>query len=128
MAGEKILVIDDEKIVCTAFERELGRAGYKVDSALDGMEATVKVRSEKYDLIFIDMVMPVMNGIQTCKAIKEISPDSIQIFMTGHVDKETIWNEIEFTKAGGKVYYLYKPFGDHEILDVVKQALAEKRS
>jgi len=124
----KILVIDDEKIVRTAFERELGREGYKVDSASDGMEAIQKVRSEKYDLIFIDMVMPVMDGIQTCKAIKEASPDSIQIFMTGKVDKETIWNEIEFTKAGGKVYYLYKPFGDNEILDVIKQALEEKRS
>ena len=124
----KILVIDDEKIVRTAFERELGREGYKVDSASDGMEAIQKVRSEKYDLIFIDMVMPVMDGIQTCKAIKEASPDSIQIFMTGKVDKETIWNEIEFTKAGGKVYYLYKPFGDNEILDVIRQALEGKRS
>ncbi len=124
----KILVIDDEKIVRTAFERELGREGYKVDSASDGMEAILKVRSEKYDLIFIDMVMPVMDGIQTCKAIKEASPDSIQIFMTGKVDKETIWNEIEFTKAGGKVYYLYKPFGDNEILDVIKKALAEKQA
>ncbi len=124
----KILVIDDEKIVRTAFERELGREGYKVDSASDGMEAILKVRSEKYDLIFIDMVIPVMDGIQTCKAIKEASPDSIQIFMTGKVDMETIWNEIEFTKAGGKVYYLYKPFGDNEILDVIKKALAEKQA
>jgi hypothetical protein len=46
--------------------------------------------------------------------------------MTGHVDKETIFREIEFTKVGGKIYYLYKPFVEGEILDVTRKALTER--
>jgi len=126
MAGEKILVVDDEKIVGTAFKRELGREGFEVDSVLDGEHALEMAKVKKYDLIFVDMVMPGIDGIQTCGALKEISPDSTIIFMTGYVDKETIFREIEFTRAGGKVYYLYKPFVEGEILEVTRKALTEK--
>jgi len=126
MAEEKILVVDDEKIVGTAFKRELGREGFEVDIASDGEKALEMAKVKKYDLIFVDMIMPGINGVQTCRALKEISPGSTTIFMTGYVDKETIFREIEFTKAGGKIYYLYKPFGEGEILSVTKKALSEK--
>jgi DNA-binding response OmpR family regulator len=126
MAGEKILVVDDEKIVGTAFKRELERENYEVDSALDGEKAREMAKLKKYDLIFVDLIMPGMDGVQTCKILKDISPDSTIIFMTGRIDKDTIFKEIEFCKAGGKVYYLYKPFGEGEILSVTRKALAEK--
>ena len=86
------------------------------------------VKSKKYDLIFIDLVMPGMDGVETCRAIKKISPASILVFMTGkvggHVDP--IFKEVEFVNAGGKDYYLYKPFLAGEILAVTKKALKER--
>lgn len=126
MANEKILVVDDAEIVCTAFERELGQEGYEVDSAPDGENALEKAKSKQYDLIFIDLVMPGINGIETCRAIKEVSPETVLVFMTGNVSKNTTWDEVEFSKAGGKVYYLYKPFSNNEIIEVAKQALSER--
>jgi len=123
---KQILVVDDEKIIGTAFKRELGREGYEVDSVLSGEEALEIVKLKKYALIFVDLIMPGMDGIQTCRAIKEISPDSIIVFMTGRIDKGTIFKEIEFTRAGGKVYYLYKPFLEGELLEVTRKALGDK--
>lgn len=141
MAGEKVLVVDDVEIVCAAFERELGQEGYEVDSAQDGKEALKKTESKKYDIIFIDFIMPGMDGVQTCKAIKAVSPDSILVIMTGKIEKETNWKEMAFSdengevytidkdsveKKIGKVYYLYKPFAEGEILKVIGKALAQR--
>lgn len=125
MANEKVLVVDDTEIVCAAFERELGQEGYEVDSALNGDVAVGKAKLKKYDLIFVDLVMPGMDGIETCKAIKKVSPDSTLIFMTGAKERFAE-KEFEFIEAGGKTYYLYKPFGTGEILEVTKKALAER--
>jgi len=72
------------------------------------------------------MVMPGMNGIEACKKLKETSPDTILIFMTGRVDKDVIYKELDFQRAGGKVYFLYKPFLKDEIYEVIEMALAEK--
>ncbi len=128
MAGEKILVIDDEKIVYAAFKKELGLEGYEIDGALSGEEALEKVKEKKYALIFIDYHMPGgMNGVEACKAIRKIDSDLVLVFMTGTVEAGTTTEkEAEFIVAGGKVYYLYKPFLEGEILTVTKKALAGK--
>lgn len=126
MAGEKILVIDDEHIICRAFEKELGDEGYEVDTALSPEAAVEKAKSKRYDLVFVDMILPgEMDGIKICNAIKEISSESTLIFMTG-AKEPFAEREFEFIKAGGKTYYLYKPFGKGEILEVTKKALAER--
>lgn len=123
MINKRILVVDDVELVCTAFQRELSQAGFEVDSALSGEEAVKKAKEKKYDLVFIDMIMPGMDGVQTCSALKEISPDSVLVFMTGKIDENTIYREVEFSKSGGESYYLYKPFAEGEILNVAKKAL-----
>jgi CheY-like chemotaxis protein len=126
MAEKRILVVDDVEIVFSAFTEELEREGFIVDTALSGEAAVQKAGTENYDLIFIDMVMPGMDGIQTCRAIKEISPSSRLVAMTGRIYSGLADKELEFIKAGGKVYYLYKPFQSGEILQVAKQALLAK--
>jgi len=78
---------------------------------------------KRYDIIFIDLVMPEMNGIETCKAIKKVSPDSIPIFFTGKISTDINDKEIEFMNAGGEVYYLYKPFEEGVILETARKAL-----
>ncbi len=121
-----VLVVDDEKIVGTAFKRELVKEGYDVDTSSDGKTAIEMAKSKNYDIVFMDLVMPGMDGIETCKIMKEISPDSTIIFMTGNIDNDTTWKEIEFVRSGGKIYYLYKPFVEGEILRITHEALAEK--
>ncbi|MDP8263217.1 MAG: response regulator [Candidatus Ancaeobacter aquaticus] len=126
MAGEKILVIDDTPIIGTAFQKELGPEGYAIDVVYDAESALAKIKKNKYDIIFVDLVLPGMDGVQTCKEITAISPDSIQIFMTGNFETDPIFKEAEFIQAGGKTYYLYKPFAKGELLEVTRKALNEK--
>ncbi|MBI5408544.1 MAG: response regulator [Nitrospirae bacterium] len=126
MSGEKVLVVDDVEIVFSAFKEELGEFGYEVDTALSGEMAVEKARAKKYDVIFIDMVMPGMDGIQTCRALKQITPDSKLIAMTGQIYSGLANKELEFVKAGGKVFYLYKPFQTGEILEATVKALSER--
>lgn len=141
MAGKKILVVDDARIVCAVFEIELGKEGYEVDSAQDGKKALEMAGSKKYDLAFIDFVMPGMDGIQTCKAIKKVSGGTIIAIMTGKIDSDSDWNEIALSGVDdkvyviskssleediGKVFYLYKPFGEGKILEFTRKVLQEK--
>ena len=126
MTGENILVIDDVEIVFSAFKNELEKGGFDVDTALSGEIALKMAALKKYDVIFIDMIMPGMDGIQTCKSLREISPDSILIAMTGQIYRGLADKEIEFVKAGGKVYFLYKPFHAGEILQVTREALSNR--
>jgi len=123
MPGEKILVIDDSKFICALFKGELAGEGYVVDSVLSGEDALEKAKSTKYSLIFVDMVLAGMDGVETCKALRKISPDSELIFMSG-VYREMADKEAQFIEAGGKSYHLYKPFYEGQILEVTKKALA----
>lgn len=127
MAQESILVVDDESIIGLTFDRALVKKGYHVDSVLSGEEALEAVKKRKYDLVFIDKMMPGMDGIETCREIKKISPDSICIFMTGLFDKENNLKEMAFVDAGGRTYYLYKPFADGEIESVIKKVISERK-
>lgn len=123
MPAIKILVVDDERIIGTMFKRELESEGYSVDVALNGVEALKLVSSNIYDLVFMDLMMPGMDGIETCREIKKICPDLIVALMTGKVDRNSVNKELDFVNAGGKPFFLYKPFAENEITDVIQKAL-----
>ncbi len=126
MSAENILVVDDEPIIGIGFKRELDGKGYNVDSVLSGGEALKAVKLKKYDIVFIDKILPGMDGVETCKALKKVSPDLICIFMTGHFSKENVLKEAQFVEAGGRTYYLYKPFVQGEVQEIIQKALSEK--
>ena len=123
MAKAKILVVDDTQIECLAMYKEFGEEGYDVDTAISCDDALRKVKEKEYDLIFVDLVMPGMDGIETCKLIKKASPKPVVILMTGHVYSGLREKEVEFVKAGGEYYCLYKPFMPGELVQVAKKAL-----
>lgn len=122
MTGIKILIVDDEPIIGTLFKRELESKGYHVDVVLNGADALQLVNSNRYDFVFMDVVMPGMDGIETCREIKKIYPELIVTLMTGKIDKETLDKEIDFVNAGGR-HFLYKPFTENEIADVIQKTL-----
>ncbi|MBF0123100.1 MAG: response regulator [Candidatus Omnitrophica bacterium] len=126
MPAERILVVDDEPLIGLAFKRELSSKGYQVDSVLSGEEALTLVQKTKYDLALIDKDMPGIDGIETCRKIKKVSPETICVFMTGLFNKENILKEQQFVEAGGRTYYLYKPFSQGELASVVQTALREE--
>ena len=123
MDKQRILIVDDEPSICRGLKKELSDAGYSVDSAGECNEALEKMKETKYDLVFVDLVLPDQDGIETCKAIKAISPQTELVFMTGMLKEDPIFKEMQFIEAGGQTHFLYKPFFDGEILDVAQKVL-----
>jgi len=123
---KSIIIVDDDLSILEGLKEVFESADYHVKTARNGVDAIAIAKTEKFDLIFIDLVMPDMDGVQLCKAIKKISPESVAILFTGNLDAELIYKEVEFIDAGGKVYYLYKPLFKDEILKAAQKALEDK--
>jgi CheY-like chemotaxis protein len=120
-----ILIIDDEEFVRNSLVRELRQEKlYKVDCAASGEEAIEKVKKEKYDLYFIDLMMPGIDGIETCKSIRDLSPESEFICFTGLFDKTLSLGVSNHIDAGGRTRLLYKPFREKTFLQTAQEILA----
>jgi two-component system response regulator (stage 0 sporulation protein F) len=85
----KLLIVDDEMEICNIFYDFFTPKGYEVIKATSGKEAIEKVKTEKPDLVFLDIRMPQMNGIEVLKQIKQIDK-SIAIIMITVVKEEKI--------------------------------------
>ncbi|MEW5839054.1 MAG: response regulator [Pseudomonadota bacterium] len=120
----KVMVVDDSKTIRRTAETLLAKAGCVVDSAVDGFDALGRVSAFDPDLIFIDVLMPRLDGYQTCALIKN-NPRfrSIPIIMLS--SKDSI-----FDKARGRIVgasdYLTKPFTSEELMAALQQ-YARKR-
>ena len=119
----RVLVVDDVEIVFSAFTEDLASGDFQIDTALSGESALEKAKSTIYDIIFIDLFMPGKDGIQTCKALHEISPESKLVAFTGNIYTGLINKEIEFKMAGGEIHFLYKPFLKGEIRKIAQHLI-----
>ena len=115
----KILVVEDDPAVRDALERALGFEGYDVDTARDGGIALSMVRSDSYDLVLLDVMMPHVDGIETCKRIRA-SGDTIPILML--TAKTAVDDRVEGLDAGADDY-LTKPFALDELLARIRALL-----
>ena len=118
----KILVVDDEPGMRTFLEIILRKEGYSVETAADGMKALDNINNNVFDLTILDILMPVMNGIEVLKRIIEKSPETTVIIITAFASHETA---IEAMKLGA-YDYITKPFKIDEIKLVIKKALDKK--
>jgi len=117
--GEKILVVDDEATLVKLIDQVLSEKGYEVFKASSGQEALKAMFAEKPDLVLLDVVMPGMDGWQTCRRIREISNVPI-IILTGKKNNEDdIVRGLEY----GADEYLLKPVGNRELVARVRAAL-----
>jgi two-component system response regulator MprA len=115
----KILVVEDDPAVRESLERALGFEGYEVDAARDGGIALSMVRSTAYDLVLLDVMMPHVDGIETCKRIRA-SGDTIPILML--TAKTAVDDRVEGLDAGADDY-LTKPFALDELLARIRALL-----
>ena len=72
---KKVLVVDDEENIRLLFKEELEEEGYEVDTASNGLETLEKVKAAPFDIVILDIKMPVMDGIQALNAIKNMDKD-----------------------------------------------------
>jgi CheY-like chemotaxis protein len=120
----KVLVVDDDPVVARSFDRVLTGKGYAVISARDGVEALQKLKDEKYDVVFTDIKMPGMNGIEVARRIKASQPWLPVVIVTGYGTDE---NEAQ-ARAAGVAGFLHKPLSPAEIEGSTEQALQEVKA
>lgn len=125
MGKAKIMIVDDEGIVLRAYEKELTKVGYEVFRAMTGKEALEIARKEKIDIVFTDLVMSEMNGVEVCKEIKKMSPKTELVLMSG-CPEEVAKHQMGFIEAGGRDEWLRKPLGPNELPETVEKILKEK--
>ena len=121
MSGNKILVVDDSNTIRRSAEVFLKQAGYDVLLAEDGFDALAKVHDYKPDLIFCDILMPRLDGYQTCAIIKRNkSFSSVPVVMLS--SKDSVF-DIARGRMVGANDYVTKPFTKAQLVDTVKALL-----
>ncbi len=120
--GDKILVIDDDATLLDLLRQSLGKAGYEVVTATNGLAGLQKMYEERPDLIILDVMMPRMDGWETCRRIREIS--QVPIIMLTAKDEEA--DKIKGFKYGVDDY-VTKPFSFAELTARVGAVLHRTR-
>jgi DNA-binding NtrC family response regulator len=118
----RVLVVDDELSICKSCEKILTREGYSVRSVLSGTEALALLEQEPFDLVFTDLRMAEMGGMDLLESLRMRFPDIVPVVITGYA---TIASVVETMKLGA-FDYLPKPFTPDEMAAVAKKAW-EKR-
>jgi two-component system, OmpR family, alkaline phosphatase synthesis response regulator PhoP len=119
MDQKKILIADDNENIRDALTYLLEDEGYELMLAKDGADALRKVRERKPDILFLDIMMPEINGYDVCRIIKN-DPDLKSIYVIMLTAKGQV-AEQERGKEVGADEYIVKPFSPMEILAKVKQ-------
>ena len=120
--GLKVMVIDDSKTIRRTAETLLTKAGCVVITATDGFDALAKIADTRPNIIFVDIMMPRLDGYQTCALIKNNSEfKKTPVIMLSSKDGL-------FDKAKGRIVgsdqYLTKPFSKAELLSAIQQYLS----
>lgn len=119
MSKGKILVVDDDAFVTDVFQRYLGLEGFEVIRARNGREALEKLKGERFVVIFLDIVMPGMDGVETLRAIKKVRQQTPVVMMTGFEVEE----KVKEAKKLRAYECLRKPFGIGEVAMAMEKAL-----
>ena len=123
MTPIRILVIDDEPVICDGCRLILSEKGYQVDTCPSGSSGLASIATGAYDVILLDMKLPDMDGMEILKRVRTDQPAVNIIVMTGY---STVSNAVEAMKVGA-FDYLAKPFDDEQISLAVQKAVENKR-
>ena len=118
MDAPKALIVDDEPTICSACEKILSREGYRVKTAYSGKQALSILEQESFDILFTDLKMAEMGGMELLENLRSRFPDLVPVVITGYA---TIASAVETMKLGA-FDYLPKPFTPDEMAAVAKKA------
>ena len=111
----KALVVDDEKLIVKGIKFSLEQDGYEVDVAYDGKEALRMAKEKEYDIVLLDVMLPEMDGMEVCQAIREFSEMPIIMLTAKGTDMDKILG-LEY----GADDYITKPFNILEVKARIK--------
>lgn len=118
-AGKKILVVDDNEINILIASRILSKWGFDLDFARNGKEAIEKVMSKTFDLIFMDIQMPGIDGFETTSIIRELNDEYFKSVPIIALTASTLQDENSKFKACGMNGHILKPFKPEEIKNII---------
>ena len=119
---KKILIADDEEDIKTIVQLLLETQGYQIVTAFDGLDALDKVKTEKPDLILLDIMMPILDGFEVCKRLKD-DPETASIpviMLSASAHAESRQKGLD----AGAVNYIVKPFEPEYLEEVVRKTLS----
>ncbi len=117
---KRILLVDDSPIIHTLLGKALEKHGYEVcGNAKNGREGVELYKSLKPDLVFMDITMPIMDGLEAVKLIKEFDPQAKIIMLSAMGDDEIV----KQAKELGIDIFLKKPFDDYKIISAISKVI-----
>lgn len=116
---KRILVVDDENSIVTLLQYTLEHAGYEVDIAMDGKTAYQMIKSEKYDFIVLDVMLPQMSGMDVCRRVRQKGIQIPILMLTARADE---YDKIIGLELGADDY-MTKPFSPNEVVARIKAIL-----
>ena len=120
----KILIVDDNKHLCNNMKDILELNDYSVSCVYDGLEAIKAVKEDSFTVVFMDIKMPGMTGIDTLKALKQIDPELVVIFITALTD-DILYEE---GLKSGACEIITKPFDIDKFLGRLEEVIKERKS
>ncbi len=120
--AKKILLVEDEDFIRDLYTRQLTKAGFSVKSAVDGQSGLTSLKSEPFDLLLLDIMLPGMNGLQVLREFKTQNPNSpmITILLTNLGQEAVIKEGFEL---GAQAYLIKASYTPDQVVNEVKNAL-----
>ena len=118
----KALVVDDEKLIVKGLKFSLEQEGYEVDCAYDGQEAVDKCKEKEYDIVLLDLMLPILSGYEVCQQVREFSDMPIIMLTAKGDDMDKILG-LEY----GADDYITKPFNILEVKARIKAIRRNKK-
>ncbi|MBI2018458.1 response regulator [Candidatus Daviesbacteria bacterium] len=120
--SKKIILIEDENFIRDLYVRQLTKAGFQVKSAMDGQSGLNMLKSEPFDLLLLDIMLPGMNGLQVLREFKTQNPNSkmITILLTNLGQEAVIKEGFEL---GAQAYLIKASYTPDQVVMEVKNAL-----
>mgnify|MGYP000729976051 FL=1 len=124
ISSPKILIVDDNDLMRTLLRGILRSEDYPtVSEARNGIVALDAIAKDKPDIVFLDVIMPEMDGIETLQNIKERYPDIAVIMITGNPSKENVEESIQSGASG----FIVKPFNSAKVLNTLDRAWQSRK-
>jgi DNA-binding NarL/FixJ family response regulator len=117
----RLMIVDDHQMLREGLRRSMSEIGFDViGEASDGDEAVTRATAQRPDVILMDVTMPRMDGVEACRQVKDVLPDTHIVMLTMHADQSVLADAIRAGASG----YLVKDCSTDEIADAVRIAAA----
>jgi len=122
LENRRVIIVDDDKPLLKSLSEILQKEGYTVDVAETGTEAVEKIKSNRYDVVLLDIKLPDMEGTELLRLVDAQLPQTIKIIITGYPSTENAVKALNL-KADG---YIVKPVNPQELLKTLEEKLKER--